>query len=161
MSSIQMLPHKINYTTSGSILPLRPTHTWHCIHTQWRCMIVVIWPVDVQNVLRQSLHVCGVGVVVRWCRSAPLIISLLRGTIVLPLSSTRSLQCPVSINIPWLYNYVHLSLYIPRGIAARGWLVCLSVYRHSSCKWSTVRCNATKTNSFLAFSLGLTGGFTN
>ncbi len=74
-------------------------------------MIVVTWPVDIWNVLQsewgQTSHVGGVGVVVRWCKSAPML-SLLMGTILLPLSSTHSLQCQVRMQ--WAYNYSILML---------------------------------------------------
>ncbi len=71
---------------------------------QLRCLIVVIWPVDVQSALRpdwgQSSRVGGVALAtaVRCCKNAPMIFGLLRGEVVLPLSSTQSIQNLVVTN---------------------------------------------------------------
>ncbi len=72
-------------------------------------MIVVIWAVDVQSALRphwgQSSHVGGVRLekAVRYYKNAPMMFSLLRGEIVLPLSSTQSFQNLVIITTCILY----------------------------------------------------------
>ncbi len=134
-----MFPHKlINFT---HLIHSSPPHTTHT-HMQWRCMIVVIWPVDVQNVLRpewgQSSHVDGVGVVVRWYKSAPLIVSLLRGKIVLPPSSTHSFQCLVRIQEYCHYHWWSQYNYTCKHIECTVHVVYYSekVYPYYFVNWS-------------------------
>ncbi len=72
---------------------------------QWSCTIVVIWEVDVQSALRpdegQSSCVDGVRIAVTFCKSAMVILLLLRGEIVRPLSLTQYLQILViTVAIP-------------------------------------------------------------